>query len=46
MIDIAEESEQNPELLKWAPVNTLTRRMEEALAARKPKLRWVKEEEE
>ncbi|MBN2427202.1 MAG: aminomethyl-transferring glycine dehydrogenase subunit GcvPB [Deltaproteobacteria bacterium] len=44
MIQIAKESEENPALLKMAPVKTRTRRMDEALAARKPKLRWVKEE--
>jgi glycine dehydrogenase subunit 2 len=40
MIDIAEEIETNPELVKSAPHSTRTSRVDEVTAARKPVLRW------
>ena len=40
MIAIAEEAEQNPDLLRQAPQKVKVRRLDEVLAARKPKLRW------
>lgn len=43
LLAIAEEAKQNPELLKNAPVRARVKRLDEANAARKPKLRWVKE---
>ncbi|MDP6042329.1 MAG: aminomethyl-transferring glycine dehydrogenase subunit GcvPB, partial [Candidatus Latescibacteria bacterium] len=43
MIQIAKESEENPELLKEAPHETPVRRLDEATAARKPILRWKKQ---
>jgi glycine dehydrogenase subunit 2 len=44
MIEIAKEAEETPELLKNAPTNTIIRRVDEVRAARKPVLRWVKED--
>ncbi len=44
MIEIAREAKESPELLKNAPMNTIIRRVDEVRAARKPILRWVKEE--
>ncbi len=41
MIAIAKESHQEPSLLKNAPQRTKVRRLDEATAARKPKLRWL-----
>jgi len=41
MIAIAEEAEQNPDLLRQAPQKVKVRRLDEVLAARKPKLRWT-----
>ncbi|MEZ4525834.1 MAG: aminomethyl-transferring glycine dehydrogenase subunit GcvPB [Desulfobacterales bacterium] len=38
MLAIAEEAEENPDLLKNAPVKTKVRRMDEVTAARKPRL--------
>jgi glycine dehydrogenase subunit 2 len=40
MIAIAEEAKENPDLLRQAPQTVKTRRLDEVLAARKPKLRW------
>jgi len=40
MVRIAEEARSSPELLKEAPRRTLVRRLDEVLAARKPRLRW------
>ncbi|MGQ9508911.1 MAG: aminomethyl-transferring glycine dehydrogenase subunit GcvPB [Thermodesulfobacteriota bacterium] len=37
---IAREAEENPELLRQAPQRVKVRRLDEVLAARKPKLRW------
>ncbi len=44
LLAIAEEAKTHPELLHQAPVNARTRRLDETLAARKPKLRWVRRE--
>jgi glycine dehydrogenase subunit 2 len=44
MITIAEEAKENPDLLRQAPERVKTRRLDEVLAARKPKLRWKPEE--
>ncbi|MDO9351214.1 MAG: aminomethyl-transferring glycine dehydrogenase subunit GcvPB, partial [Deltaproteobacteria bacterium] len=41
MITIAKEAEENPELLRQAPRRVKVRRLDEVLAARKPKLRWT-----
>ncbi len=38
---IAREAEESPELLKSAPHDTPVRRMDEAAAARRPRLRWT-----
>jgi len=43
MLTIAEEVENNPELVQEAPHNTVVKRMDETLAARKPVLRYIKE---
>lgn len=43
LLAIAEESKNNPELLKQAPVRAKVKRLDETAAARKPKLRWEKE---
>ncbi len=40
MKQIAEESRTNPELVKTAPHTTVVGRLDQALAARKPNLRW------
>lgn len=40
MQKIAQEAEQNPELLKNAPHTTPVRRLDEVTAARQPNLRW------
>ncbi|MDP8207037.1 MAG: aminomethyl-transferring glycine dehydrogenase subunit GcvPB [Candidatus Electryonea clarkiae] len=44
MKQIAKEAEENPDLLHNAPVNTPVRRLDEALAARKPNVRYKSEE--
>jgi glycine dehydrogenase subunit 2 len=44
MITIAEEAKENPDLLREAPQRVKTRRLDEVLAARKPKLRWKPKE--
>ncbi len=41
MITIAREAEETPELLRQAPTKVKVRRLDEVLAARKPKLRWT-----
>ncbi len=43
LLAIAEESRDNPELLKQAPVRAKVKRLDETAAARKPKLRWERE---
>src|SRR5690554_731079 len=40
LIKIAKEAENNPQLLKDAPHNTIVRRLDEVLAARKPKVKY------
>ncbi|MGZ3605907.1 MAG: aminomethyl-transferring glycine dehydrogenase subunit GcvPB, partial [Thermodesulfobacteriota bacterium] len=40
MIQIAKEAEENPQLVQQAPQRVKVRRLDEVLAARKPKLRW------
>ena len=42
MIEIAKEAASNPDLLHQAPQKVKVRRLDEALAARNPKLRWTK----
>ncbi len=42
MIEIAKEAEENPDLLRQAPQKVIVRRLDEVLAARKPRLRWTK----
>jgi glycine dehydrogenase subunit 2 len=44
MIAIAREAEEDPDLLRQAPQRVKVRRLDEVLAARKPKLRWNKED--
>lgn len=41
MIKIAKEAEENPDLLRQAPTKVKVRRLDEVLAARKPKLKWT-----
>jgi glycine dehydrogenase subunit 2 len=41
MIQIAKEAEEDPELLRQAPQKVKVRRLDEVLAARKPKLKWT-----
>jgi glycine dehydrogenase subunit 2 len=43
MIEIAKEAEENPEVLRQAPQKVKVRRLDEVLAARKPRLRWIQE---
>jgi len=43
MLAIAREAEENPELVKSAPHSTRINRVDEAAAARKPRLRWTTE---
>jgi len=40
---IAKEAEENPERVKGAPYTTVISRLDEALAARKPILKWTEE---
>ncbi|MCH5584146.1 aminomethyl-transferring glycine dehydrogenase subunit GcvPB [Shimazuella sp. AN120528] len=42
MIQIAKEAEETPEIVQEAPHHTLVKRLDEVLAARKPKLRWIR----
>jgi len=44
MIAIAKEAEDNPEIVQEAPHNTVLKRMDETTAARKPVLRYQKEQ--
>jgi glycine dehydrogenase subunit 2 len=44
MITIAEEAKESPDLLRQAPQRVKTKRLDEVLAARKPKLRWRSKE--
>jgi len=46
MRQIAEEARTNPEVVKTAPHTTPVGRLDQALAARKPNLRWTKGQEE
>jgi len=41
MMQIAEEAEETPDLLRQAPQRAKVRRLDEVLAARKPKLKWT-----
>jgi glycine dehydrogenase subunit 2 len=41
MVAIAREAEENPDLLRQAPQRVKVRRLDEVLAARKPKLKWT-----
>jgi glycine dehydrogenase subunit 2 len=41
MIQIAKETEENPEIVQEAPHTTIIKRLDETLAARKPILRYV-----
>jgi len=43
MIQIAKESEENPEIVQEAPHTTVIKRLDETLAARKPVLRFQKQ---
>lgn len=45
LIQIAKEAEETPEMVQQAPHHTVVGRMDEALAARKPVLRYTKQEE-
>lgn len=42
MIQIAQETMETPEVVQEAPHRTLVKRLDEVLAARKPKLRWIR----
>lgn len=44
MILIAKEAEESPDLLRQAPQRVKVRRLDEVLAARKPKLKWNPEQ--
>jgi len=41
MVTIAKEAEENPDLLRQSPRKVKVRRLDEVLAARKPRLRWI-----
>ncbi len=41
MIEIAKEAREQPDLLRQAPRRVKVRRLDEVLAARKPKLKWT-----
>ncbi|OIK13769.1 aminomethyl-transferring glycine dehydrogenase subunit GcvPB [Bacillus sp. MUM 13] len=43
MIQIAKETEENPEIVQEAPHTTVIKRLDETLAARKPVLRYLKQ---
>ena len=45
MRQIAEEARTHPEIVKTAPHTTVVGRLDQALAARKPNLRWTPEQE-
>jgi glycine dehydrogenase subunit 2 len=40
MLKIAQEADENPELVKGAPYNTPVLRLDETTAARKPQIRF------
>ena len=40
MIEIAKDTDENPEILHTAPRNAATRRLDDVKAARQPDLRW------
>jgi glycine dehydrogenase subunit 2 len=40
LLEIAREAKENPEIVKSAPHNTVVGRLDEAAAARNPRLRW------
>jgi len=40
MIEIAKDTDENPEILHTAPHNAATRRLDAVKAARQPDLRW------
>ncbi|MDP2877313.1 MAG: aminomethyl-transferring glycine dehydrogenase subunit GcvPB, partial [Holophaga sp.] len=42
MKKIAQEADENPDILHQAPTTTVVRRLDETTAARKPILRWTK----
>jgi len=44
MIAIAEEAQSDPDKVKSAPTRTKLSRLDEVQAARKPVLRWKKED--
>ncbi|GEN31119.1 glycine dehydrogenase subunit 2 [Cerasibacillus quisquiliarum] len=44
MLTIADEVENNPEIVQEAPHTTVVKRLDETLAARKPVLRYIKED--
>ena len=44
MIQIAKEAEENPEIVQEAPHTTVISRLDETLAARKPILRYQKDQ--
>ncbi|AUS08496.1 aminomethyl-transferring glycine dehydrogenase [Laceyella sacchari] len=44
MIQIAKEAEETPELVQEAPHHTVVNRLDEVTAARKPVLRWYKQD--
>ena len=46
MVAIAEEAEENPDLLRQAPRRVKVRRLDEVLAARNPKLKWTQEDKQ
>jgi len=41
MIQIAQEAEKTPDVVRNAPVTTPVRRLDQTLAARQPNLRWT-----
>lgn len=43
LLAIAEEAKAEPDLLKQAPVRAKVKRLDEATAARKPRLRWLRD---
>ncbi len=43
MVTIAKEAEESPDILRQAPQKVKVRRLDEVLAARKPRLRWAGE---
>ncbi len=45
MHQIAEETRTNPEIVRTAPHTTVVGRLDQALAARKPNLRWIEGQE-